>query len=151
MDFITRLPKEEGSNTIWVIIDYLIKMAHFVAYVNMMGLKELADRFLTYVIRTHGLPSSIVLDRGSLFTSTFWKQIMEAMGTSRNLSIVFYPESDGQTERINAILQQYLWVYCNYQQNNWKQLLPMAEFWYNNSQSEITKVSTFFVNFGYYP
>jgi hypothetical protein len=76
---------------------------------------------------------------------------MEAMGTSRNLSIVFYPESDGQTERINAILEQYLRAYCNYQQNNWKQLLPMAEFCYNTSQPEITKVSPFLVNFGYHP
>jgi hypothetical protein len=151
MDFITGLPKEEGSNTIWVIIDYLIKMAHFMAYVDMIGPKELVDRFLTHIVRTHGLPNSIVLDQGSLFTSTFWKWIMEAMGTMRNLSIVFYLESDGQIERINAILEQYLWAYCNYQQNNWKQLLPMAEFCYNNSQSKITKVSPFFVNFGYYP
>jgi hypothetical protein len=76
---------------------------------------------------------------------------MEAMGTSRNLSIAFHPESDGQTERINAILEQYLRAYCNYQQNNWKQLLPMVEFCYNNSHSETTKVSPFFANFGYYP
>jgi hypothetical protein len=76
---------------------------------------------------------------------------MEAMGTSRNLSTAFHPESDGQTDRINAILEQYLRAYCNYQQNNWKQLLPMAEFCYNNSQSETTKVSPFFANFGYHP
>jgi hypothetical protein len=151
MDFITGLPEEEGSNTIWVIVDHLMKMAHFVACVDTMGLKELADGFLTHVVRTHSLPSSIVSDRGSLFTSTFWKQIMEAMGTSRNLSTAFYLESDGQTERINAILEQYHQAYCNYQQNNWKQLLPMAEFCYNNSQSETTKVSPFFVNFGYHP
>jgi hypothetical protein len=62
IDFITRLPKEEGSNTIWVIVDYLMKIAHFMAYIDMMGLKELADRFLTHIVRTHGLPSSIVLD-----------------------------------------------------------------------------------------
>jgi hypothetical protein len=133
MDFITGLPKEEGSNTIWVIIDHLMKIAYFMACVDMMAPKELADGFLTHVVRTHGLPSSVTLDRGSLFTSTFWKRIMEAMGTSRNLSIAFYLESDGQRERINAILEQYLQAYCNYQQNNWKQLLPMAEFCYNNS------------------
>jgi hypothetical protein len=151
MDFITGLPKEEGSNTIWVIVDRLMKIAHFVACVDTMGPKELADGFLTHVVRTHGLPSSVISDRGSLFTSTFWKRIMEAMGTSRNWSTAFHPECDGQTERINAILEQYLRAYCNYQQNNWKQLLPMAEFCYNNSQSETTKVSPFFVNFGYHP
>jgi hypothetical protein len=133
MDFMTGLPEEEGSNTIWVIIAYLMKMAYFVACVDTIGLKELADRFLTQVVRTHGLPSSIVSDQGSQFTSTFLKRIMEAMGTSRNLSTVFHLDSDGQTERINAILEQYLWAYYNYQQNNWKQLLPMVEFCYNKS------------------
>jgi hypothetical protein len=115
-------------NTVWVIVDHLTKMAYFVACKDTMGPKVLVDRFLMYVVQAHGLPSSIILDRGSLFTSQFWKRVMEAMGTSRNLSIVFYPESDGQTERINAILEQYLWAYCNYQQNNWNQLLPMVEF-----------------------
>jgi hypothetical protein len=62
MDFITGLPEEEGSNTIWVIVDHLMKMAHFVACVDTMGLKELADGFLTHVVRTHSLPSSIVSD-----------------------------------------------------------------------------------------
>jgi hypothetical protein len=73
MDFITGLPKEEGSNTIWVIVDRLMKMAHFVACVDTMGPNELADGFLTHVVRTYGLPSSVISDRGSLFTSTFWK------------------------------------------------------------------------------
>jgi hypothetical protein len=116
-----------------------------------MGPKALVDRFFMHVVWAHRLPSSIISDRGSLFTSQFWKKVMEAMGTSRNLSIVFYPESDRQTERINAILKQYLWAYCNYQQNNWNQLLPMAEFCYKNSRSETTKVSPFFANYGCHP
>jgi hypothetical protein len=62
MDFITGLPEEEGSNTIWVIIDCLMKMAHFMACVDTMGPKGLADGFLTHMVRTHGLPSSIVSD-----------------------------------------------------------------------------------------
>jgi hypothetical protein len=76
---------------------------------------------------------------------------MEAMGTSRNLSTAFHLESDGQMERINAILKQYHWAYYNYQQNNWNQLLPMAEVYYNNSHSETTKVSPFFANYSYHP
>jgi hypothetical protein len=116
-----------------------------------MGPRELADGFLTHVVRAHGLPSSIISDRGSLFTSQFWKRVMEAMGTTRNLSTAFHPESDGQTERVNAILEQYLRAYCNYQQDNWNQLLPMAEFCYNNSRSGTTKVSPFFANYGYHP
>jgi hypothetical protein len=76
---------------------------------------------------------------------------MEAMGTTRNLSTSFYPETDGQTECTNAILEQYLRAYCNYQQDNWKQLLPVAEFCYNNTQLETTKVTPFFANCRYHP
>jgi hypothetical protein len=151
MEFITGLLEDRGMNTIWIIVDHLAKMAHFVAYKDTMGPKALTDRFLMHVVQAHGLPSSIISDQGSLFTSQFWKKVMEAMGTSRNLSTAFHPESDGQTERMNAILEQYLWVYCNYQQNNWNQLLPITEFCYNNSYSETTKVSPFFTNYGYHP
>jgi hypothetical protein len=105
MDFITGLPEDRGMNTIWVIVDCLTKMAHFVAYKDTMGPGALADGFLMHVVWAHGLPSSIISDRGSLFTSQFWKRVMEAMGTSRNLSTAFHLESDGQMERINAILE----------------------------------------------
>jgi hypothetical protein len=151
MDFITGLPRVEGCNALWVIMDRLTKMAHFVACVDTMGPSDLADGFISHVVRAHGLPSSIISDRGSLFTSAFWKWIMEAMGTTRNLSTAFHPETDGQTERTNAILEQYLRAYCNYQQDNWKQLLPIAEFCYNNTQSETTRLTPFFANCGYHP
>jgi hypothetical protein len=67
------------------------------------------------------------------------------------LSTAFHPETDGQTERTNATLEQYLHAYCNYQQDKWKHLLPVAEFCYNNTKSETTGATPFFVNFGYYP
>jgi hypothetical protein len=122
MEFITGLPEVEGSNALWVIVDRLTKMAHFVACKDTMGPKDLAEGFIAHIVRTHGLPNNIISDRGSLFTSKFWKQIMEAMGTTRNLSTAFYPETDGQMERTNATLEQYLQAYCNYQQDNWKTL-----------------------------
>jgi hypothetical protein len=86
MDFIIGLPEDGGMNTIWVIVDCLTKMAHFVAYKETMGPKVLMDGFLMHVVWAHRLPSSIISDQGSLFTSQFWKNVMEAMGTSRNLS-----------------------------------------------------------------
>jgi len=129
----------------------MTKMGHFVAYQGTMNPKNLADQFLQQVIRPHGLPSSIISDRGSLFTSDFWKQIMEALGISRNLSTAFHPQTDGQTERANATLEQYLRAYCNYQQDNWEKLLPIAEFCYNNTQTGTTRITPFFANYGYYP
>jgi transposase InsO family protein len=73
-----------------------------------MGLKDLAKGFITHIVQTHGLPNNIISDWGLLFTSKFWKQIMEAMGTTRDRSMVCYPETDSQMERTNAMLEQYL-------------------------------------------
>jgi transposase InsO family protein len=151
MDFITGLPESGGSDTLWVIVDRLTKMAHFVPTSDTMKPEQLADAFSAHIFRPHGLPTSIISDRGSLFTSSFWTHIMKTLGTRRNLSTAFHPETDGQTERVNAIVEQYLRAYCNYQQDDWKGLLPVAEFCYNNTQSETTKVTPFFGNYGYHP
>jgi len=114
MNFITALPTSNGKDALWVIIDRLTKMGHFVACHGTMNPEDLADHFLQQIIRSHGLPSSIISDRGSLFTSDFWKQVTEVLGISHNLSTAFYPQTDGQTERANATLEQYLQAYCNY-------------------------------------
>jgi len=116
-----------------------------------MDPEDLADHFFRQVIRLHGLPSSIVSDRGSLFTSDFWKRVLEALGISRNFSTAFHPQTDGQIERANATLEQYLRAYCNYQQDDWERLLPIAEFCYNNTQTGTTKITPFFANYGYHP
>jgi len=116
-----------------------------------MNPEDLADHFLWQVVRPHGLPSSIVSDRGSLFASDFCKRVTEALGISRNLSIAFHPQMDGQTERANATFEQYLRAYCNYQQDDWERLLPIAKFCYNNNQTGTTKITPFFANYGYHP
>jgi len=116
-----------------------------------MNPEDLADHFLRQVIRPHRLPSSIVSNRGSLFTSDFWRQVTAALGISCNLSTAFHPQTDGQMERANASLEQYLRTYCNYQQEDWERLLPIAEFCYNNTQTGTTKITPFFTNYGYHP
>jgi len=151
MDFITALPTSNGKDALWVIIDRLTKNGHFVACQGTMNPKDLADHFLRQVFRPHGLPNSIVSDRGSLFTSDFWKRVTEALGISPKLSTAFHPQTDGQTERTNATLEQYLRSYCNYQQDDWEKLLPIAGFCYNNTQTETTRITTFFANYGYHP
>jgi len=150
MDFITALPISNGKDALWVIIDCLTTMEHLVACHGTMNPEDLADHFLRQVVRPHGLPSSMVSDRGSLFTSDFWKRVTETLGISRNLSTAFHLQMDGQTERANATLEQYLRVYCNYQHDDWGRLLPIAEFCYNNTQTETTKITPFFANYGYH-
>ena len=76
---------------------------------------------------------------------------METLGVKRKLSTAFHPETDGQTERVNQSLEQYLRSFCNYDQDNWSQLLPMAEFAYNNSITSATGMSPFFANYGFNP
>jgi len=139
------------KDAIWVVIDRLTKMGHFIKCQGTMKSKDLADHFLQQIIRPHGLPSSIVSDRGTLFTSDFWRQVTKALRISRNLSTAFHPQTDRQTERANAILEQYLRAYCNYQQVDWKKLLPIAEFCYNNMQTGTTRITPFFTNYGYHP
>jgi len=150
MDFITALPISNKKDTLRVIIDRLTKMGHFVACPSTMNLEDLPDHFLRQVIRPHGLPSNIVSDRGSLFTSDFWKRVMEALGISRNLNIAFHPQRHGQMERANATLEQYLLAYCKYQQDDSERLLPIAEFCFNNTQTGTTKITPFFANYGYH-
>jgi len=151
MDFITALPMSNGKEALWVIIDHLTKMGYFVVCQGTMNPEDLAYHFLRQVIRPHGLPSSIVSDRGSLFTSDFWRRVTEALRISCNLSTAFHPQTDGQTERANTTLKQYLWTYCNYQQDDWERLLPIAEFCYNNTQTGTTRITPFFANYGYHP
>ena len=76
----------------------------------------------------HGLPRGIITDRGSIITSDLWKETTKKLGIERRLSTAFHPQTDGETELTNSTLEQYLRAYVNYQQDNWKEPLPMAEF-----------------------
>jgi len=151
MDFIVKLPISNGYDSIWVIIDRLTKMAHFIPCNENITAGSLAKLYHQQIFRLHGLPADIVSDRDKLFTSELWKGIAKQAGINRSLSTAYHPQSDGQTERTNSILEQYLRAYCNYLQDNWADLIPSAEFCYNNSKSETTGVTPFFANLGYHP
>jgi len=132
MDFITDLPKSEGDDAILIVIDRLTKMAHFLPCTKEMNARQFSELFMREIFRLHGLPKDIITDRGSIFTSDLSKETTKQLGIERRLSTAFHPQTDGQTERTNSTLEQYLRAYVNYQQDNWKELLPMAEFAYNN-------------------
>src|SRR3954453_18286229 len=83
--------------------------------------------------------------------SKFWKHFHEILGTKINLSSTYHPQSDGQSERVNQVLEQYLRCFLNYQQDNWLELLPLAEFAYNNSAHSSTNLTPFFANYGFHP
>ena len=102
---------------------------------------DIAEVFLRYYLPYHDLPDAIVSDRGTHFTSDFSRHLCKLLGIQQKLSTSFHTQTDSQTERVNAILEQYLRGYCNYQQDNWSELLTMAEFAYNNTLSATTGIT----------
>jgi hypothetical protein len=151
MDVVTGLPWSNGCDAIWVVVDRLTKARHLVACHTNVDSKDLADRFVKHVFRLHVLPLPIVSDRGPQFASDFWKQLCKRLGIERTLSTAFHPQTDGQTERVNAIMEQYLRYYVNYLQDDWAEWLPLAEFAANNQASETTGFSPFFGMYGMDP
>ncbi|KAL5590152.1 uncharacterized protein BROUX77_007040 [Berkeleyomyces rouxiae] len=151
LDFITGLPVSNSFDMILVVVDRLSKMAHFIPCDSSLDAAGFAKLYLSAVYRLHGLPLDIVSDRGSLFTSAFSKALAKLLGIKQNLSTAFHPQTDGQTERVNSILEQYLRGYTNYRQDNWADLLPLAEFSYNDSESSSTMLTPFFANHGFHP
>ena len=134
MDFIVALPPSpSGNDAIMVMVDRFTKMAHFSPIKTTADAPDVARVFLRDVYRLHGLPSDIVSDRDKVFTSSFWRHMLTLLDVKPNMSTAFHPQTDGQTERVNQVLEQYLRVFCNYQQDDWQKLLPFAEFAYNNS------------------
>lgn len=151
MDFITHLPVSDGYDSLWVIVDRFTKMAHFIPLKPPAGSKELASIFVKEIWRLHGLPSEIISDRDSRFTSGFWNSIMELLEIKSKMSTAFHPQTDGQTERTNQTIEAFLRAYCCEDQSDWASLLPWAEYSYNNSVTSATGCSPFYANYGYHP
>jgi hypothetical protein len=140
-----------SHDAILVIVDRLTKYAYFVPVRTTTTAEELAHVLLKGVVARYGLPEEIISDRDKLFTSRFWNTLLAKLGTKAKLSTSFHPQTDGQTERMNQTLEQYLRCYVNYQQDDWVQMLPLAQFACNSADSASTKVYPFYANYGYQP
>ena len=108
MDFITDLPNSDRSDKILIVIDRLMKISHFIPCRKDLNARQFATLFLKEIIRLHGILRDIITDRGSLFTSELWKHTTEKLRIERRLRTAFHPQTDGQTERMNEILEQCL-------------------------------------------
>lgn len=151
MDLIEGLPLSDKYDSILVIVCRFSKMALFIPAHSTMTAPDLAQLYLQHVFAKHGVPKTIVSDRGSEFTSSFWRSLCRLMSIEQSLSTAYHPQTDGQTERVNQNLEQYLRLFTNYQQDDWSQLLPLAEFTYNNTEHSTLGVSPFFANKGFNP
>jgi len=132
MDFVTGLQRSKDHNALWVVVDRLTKQRHLVPCSTTVDARDLADLFLQHVFRLHGLPRTITSDRGPQFASAFWHRLCARLGIEPQLSTAFHPQTDGQTERMNAVMEQYMRSYLNYLQDDWADWLPIAEFASNN-------------------
>jgi len=147
-DFITKLPLAQEYNSILVVVDRLTKMAHFILTTEKMTAGGLARLFRDNVWKLHGLPESIISDRGLQFAAGVMRELNTMLGIDSKLSMVFHLQTDGQTERMNQELEQYLRMFIDHRQEQWPEWLGTAEFAYNNKVQTSTKVSPFKANSG---
>ena len=147
VDFIMKLLVSKGHNSILVVCDRFSKISHFLAITEKMMVEGLAKLFRDNVWKLHRLLKSVISDRGPQFTAGITKGLNKMLGIETKLSIAYHPETDGQTERTNQELEQYLRIYVNHRQNNWAKWLATAEFTFNNKVHTATKMSPFQVNY----
>ncbi|GKE86798.1 putative reverse transcriptase domain-containing protein [Tanacetum coccineum] len=144
MDFITKLPRSsQGFDIIWVIVDRLIKSAHFLPIRENDLLDKLARSYLNRIVARHGIPASIICDRDERFTSNFWKSFLKALGTDVSISTAYHPETDGQSERTIQTLEGMLRACVIDFGKGWVKHLPLVEFLYNNNYHASIKAAPY--------
>jgi hypothetical protein len=134
-----------------VVTDRFTKYGRFIPYRETWKATDLAHVFVKHVVANHGMPAQLISDRDKLFKSNFWIALMENLGVKHKMSTAYHPQTDGQTERLNQILEQYLRCYVNDRQDNWIALLPLAQIAYNQSPTTTTGTSPFYANYGFEP
>ncbi|WVZ49115.1 LOW QUALITY PROTEIN: hypothetical protein U9M48_000496 [Paspalum notatum var. saurae] len=150
MDFIVGLLRtQSGFDSIWVVVDRLTKVAHFIPVKTTYSGAKLAELYISRIVCLHGVPKKIVSNRGTQFTSHFWKHLHESMDTKLNFNSAYHPQTDGQTERTNQqILEDMLRACALQYETSWDKSLPYAEFSYNNSYQGSIKMSPFQALYG---
>jgi hypothetical protein len=149
IDFIVGSPRtQSGYDCIRVIVDRLTKVAHFIPVKTTYSGPQLAELYLSRIVCLHGVPKKIVSDRGTQFTSRFWERLHEALDTQLRFSSAYHPQTDGQTERVNQILEDMLRACALQYGRSWDKSLSYAEFSYNNSYQESLKMAPFEMLYG---
>ena len=139
MDFVSGFPlTQQKHDSVWLIIDKLTKSAHFIPVRMDYTMDRLAKLYVEEIVRLHGVLLSIVSNRDPHFTSRFWKELQLALGTKMKLNTTFYPQTDGQSERLIQVLEDMLRGCVMEFLGSWDKYIPLMEFSYNNSfQSSI--------------
>ncbi|WVZ89832.1 hypothetical protein U9M48_036188 [Paspalum notatum var. saurae] len=149
MDFIVGLPRtQKGYDSIWIIIDRFTKSAHFIPMKIIYHTKTYAELYIARIVSLHGVPRTITSDRGSVFVSRFWEQLQTALGTNLIHSSAYHPQTSGQVERVNQILEDMLRACALTYSTKWDDCLPLVEFAYNNSYQKSLDMAPFEALYG---
>ena len=152
MDFITKLPPTpRNHDSILVMVDRLSKMVRLAPCKESITAVETANLFVDSVFKSHGMPSSLITDRDTRFTSHFWEEVCNLVGMERHMSSAFHPQSDGQTERTNRTVEEILRHYISPSMNDWDRWLPAVEFAINSAYQESIQTSPFKLIYGRNP
>ena len=127
-------------------MDRFTKQQHILACNSTIDAEQFANLFIKKVFRLHGLLKTVTSDRGPQFITAFWKCLWKRLDMEARLSSLYHPQTEGGTERFNAVIELYPMCYVNHLQNDWAKWLPLAEFAANNQQSESTKLTPVFAN-----
>jgi transposase InsO family protein len=144
MDFIVGLPRTQlDYDSIWVTVDQLTKVAHFIPVKTKYSRPQLAELYMSKIVCLHGVLKKILSDRGTQFTSKFWEMLHETLDTQLCFSSAYHPQTDGQTESVNQILEDMLRACALQYGRSWDKSLSYAEFSYNNIYEERLKMTPF--------
>jgi hypothetical protein len=144
MPFIVGLPPTACKvDSIWVIIDRFSMSVHFIPVHTRFTAEKYAEICIARILCLYGVPKMIVSDQGSQFVAGFYEQLHASLGTHLVHSLAYHPQTDGQAERVNQILEDMLRAYVMENQGSWNKNLPWAEFLYNNSYQESLKMAPF--------
>lgn len=119
MDFIEGLPSSKGYNVLWVVVDRFTKYAHFVPLIHPYTALTLAQFFMKYIFKVHGMSSSIILDRDKSFTSKFFGELFRFHGVQLHYSTTYHPQSNSQSEAVNKTLENYLRCFLMDRPKDW--------------------------------
>ena len=151
MDFITGFPKVRDFKSVFVVVDRFSKYVVFIPAPNACPAEEATKLFFSNVVKHFGLSRDIVSDRDTRFTGKFWVELFKLLSSELKFSTSNHPQTDGQTERINALLEEYLRHYVTTTQKNWVDLMDTAQLCYNLQRSSATGMSPFELAIGVLP
>jgi hypothetical protein len=151
MDFVEGLPKSSSKDVILVVVDRLTKYSHFITLSHPYSVNTVAQLFVDNVFKLHGPPIAILTDRDRIFTSNLWQSMFKSMKISLHYCSTYHPQSDGQTERVNQCLENYLRCMAFLEPKRWIAWLPLVEWWYNTNYHTSLKCTPFEALYGYKP